>query len=150
MVIAPVPVPAPIPVPDTVPPPKSNDVVFVYSMTDAIKKSKELNKKILVFFHAPWCGACETMKDYFPGSKHPNKDVKTAMLDYVVFMCNTDVDRAMAKKYGIYGLPTYIIIDENENIIKSGVGGLPARQFISWLNISKSTKPKARFNNSRR
>jgi thioredoxin 1 len=65
------------------------------------------NKKILVAFKAPWCGPCKTMQ--------PTLEAM-ATEGYQVFDVNTDEDQDSAIKYGIRGVPTFIVFEDGKEV----------------------------------
>lgn len=100
---------------------------------EALKKSTELNLPVLVMFKAGWCHWCVKMeKDTLTNAR-----VKTVMTNYVLVFVDTDKHPALAKKFGIAGLPAYVVTNSQESKLKEGSGYKDAKQFEEWLNDPK-------------
>ena len=56
------------------------------------------------------------------------------MKEYVVCSLDYKSNQEVIKKYKIKKLPTYILIDKDENVIKEGYGYQNRRVFLNWLN----------------
>ena len=109
--------------------PEVAEQIVASSYQDAIKKSKESNKQILIMFKAEWCHWCKKMEaDSLTDSK-----VKTEMMNYVYLEVDTDRDNATTRKFGVSGLPSYVISNANGDKIKSDNGYRNAKQFAQWL-----------------
>ena len=67
----------------------------------------------LLKFYASWCAPCKMLSSVID-----EVDVKMPIVEI-----NIDTDTDTAIKYGIRGVPTLIVVDENENEVarKSGV-----------------------------
>ena len=101
-----------------------------------IQKSKIENKKIILFFIDSTCDWSdkffETLKD---------SDVNSYISDnnYIKYYVNVEKNKDVFFKYKVESTPWYIVIDKNENIIKTGSGYKQKREFLIWLrNIIKN------------
>ena len=97
---------------------------------DAIKKSGEFKKPVMIMFSANWCGWCTKMKS---GTLQDAK-VKQALKDYIILMIDTDKDKNTTKKFGVRSLPSFVITNSKEEKLKSGTGYKDANNFSAWLN----------------
>lgn len=105
-----------------------------------LNKLKHNNKKAILFFvdiNCDWSDKFyETIKD---------NDVNNFLKDnnYLKYYVNIDKDYEIFKKYNILSTPSYVIIDENEKVIKKGSGYKPKIEFLWWIkNIVKKSNLK--------
>lgn len=99
-----------------------------------LERSK--GKKVMLDFSAAWCTACKeyehiTFKD---------PAVKEKMAEFVLVQAdvtaNTDEEKALTKKFGLYGPPGIIFFNEKGEQIKGAnlVGYQPPEKFLAHLN----------------
>lgn len=79
-------------------------------------------KKVLKF-SASWCGPCKMLSKTF-------ESIETAI---PVEEIDIDEHSHLAVEYGVRGVPTLVMIDENIEV-KRITGNLPKPQLESWLN----------------
>ena len=60
-------------------------------------------------FYADWCGPC----------KQQTKLFEATPIDVEIISINVDENEEKAKDFAVRGLPTMVLVDEEENIIKS-------------------------------
>ncbi|MBA3025036.1 MAG: protein-disulfide reductase DsbD [Sulfurimonas sp.] len=98
--------------------------------------AKNKGKKILLDFSAEWCTACTELEEV----TFANADVKTKMDDFVLInadvTANGEKEKALSKKYGVFGPPVILFFDEKGNVIQSKtiVGFVPPAEFLAHLN----------------
>jgi len=109
--------------------PKPQGQITAASFEEAKELSTKHNRKIVVMFTAPWCGWCGKMKR----ETLQSQEVKNQMLNYVFVAINTDNDKRTGQKFGIKGLPTFVITDSTEKAIKKSEGFSDAPKFSAWL-----------------
>ena len=74
------------------------------SFQDLIKGEKP----ILVDFYADWCAPCKAMNPIL-------KSVKSKMGDQIkILKINVDRNQAVANKFNVRGIPTFILFQSNE------------------------------------
>ena len=74
------------------------------SFQDLIKGEKP----ILVDFYADWCAPCKAMNPIL-------KSVKSKMGDQIkILKINVDKNQAVADKFNVRGIPTFILFQSNE------------------------------------
>ena len=64
--------------------------------------------KVLVDFHADWCGPCKAMK---PTLKQFEESSKTPLV-----MVNVDTENEIAAKYGVRSIPCFIVVEDGLEI----------------------------------
>ncbi|MDR0963306.1 MAG: thioredoxin [Clostridium sp.] len=86
------------------------------------KEVLEATTPVVVDFYADWCGPCKMMApvvakmaDQYAGSIKVGK-------------CNIDENMALAQKYGVSSIPTFIRF-ENGEIQKNALGAMTEKKF---------------------
>lgn len=114
--------------------PKEESLKYCESYDEALEVAKKHKRSIFLYFGAPWCGYCVKMKSETLNDKEVMEKLSK---EYVVYIVNTDVDKTTTRKYGISGIPQYLIINDDESIVVKDSGFKPKQDFISWLNPKK-------------
>ena len=86
------------------------------TIKDQVRKINKLNNnimipekgKVLVDFHADWCGPCKAMKPTLNQFKEASK---VPLLEV-----NVDTDNKIAAKYGVRSIPCFIVIEDGVQI----------------------------------
>jgi len=92
-------------------------------------------KKILIDFSAKWCTSCKEFEEL----TFANPDVRNLLKKFVLIRVdvtdNTPQEQAIDKRYGIFGPPDIIFIDEKGKVLKSKtiVGFMEADKFIKHI-----------------
>lgn len=118
----------------------SNGVQFeTISAKDIQVVIESSSKPIMFVFTADWCDNCKALqKDVF--SKN---DVATELLGFDTYKidvtANTDEDRALLKKYALFGPPGIIFFDKNKNELSSHrfIGYKEKHIFLEHVEIVK-------------
>ena len=95
---------------------KENTFTNVHSISELDKIiAASKGKKIIVDFSADWCTSCTELEHI----TFADARVKEAWKDYVLVQAditeNTDDEKALSKKFGLFGPPALIFYDENGN-----------------------------------
>jgi thioredoxin 1 len=72
----------------------------------------------VLFFTADWCGVCQRVKPVVAQLRREGFDIRTV---------NVDSRREQAERFGIHGIPTFVLIRDGEEIRRT-VGGVSAEQ----------------------
>ena len=130
--VNPVPNPQPIgpkPSPQPVLPPKVN------SYSDALKASKSTDFPILIVFSGPNCIHCKHLEQTTLSDAQVQLVINT---QFIYLKINTSSDKeGVSAKYNIRGIPSYVIINNNEKVINQSSGYLDKTAFIQWLQSKK-------------
>jgi thiol:disulfide interchange protein DsbD len=111
------------------------EVIHTIGELDAILERSK-GKKVMLDFSATWCTACKeyehiTFKD---------PAVKAKMAEFVLVQAdvsaNTEEEKALTKKFGLFGPPGIIFFDEKGKQINGAnlVGFQPPEKFLAHLN----------------
>jgi thioredoxin 1 len=76
-------------------------------------------------FYADWCSPCKSLTKILEGVESP----------LPIEEVNIDEQQEIAVKYGIRGVPTMIIVDDNGNEINRKVGMMTESQITSFLTV---------------
>ncbi len=99
-----------------------------------LEKSK--GKKVLLDFYADWCVSCKELEEI----TFADPAVKARMSEFVLIQAdvtdNSDAQKALTKRFGLFGPPGIIFFDEEGNEMKGRelVGFKPPAEFLSHLN----------------
>ena len=118
--------------------------------TDFAKASQQAAQEhkyiLLDFTGSDWCPWCIKMdKEVFDQSQFSNfalKNLVLVKLDFPRKSAQTPAEKSqneeLAKKYGIEGFPTYVLLDPSGKEVRRQVGYLQggATAFIDWLGLS--------------
>lgn len=73
----------------------------------------------LIKFEASWCGPCKML----------TKTLENIEIPYEVVVVNIDEDLSTPKKYGVRGVPTLVLLNDDKEVVTTHVGSLTAEQF---------------------
>ncbi len=115
---------------------KENSFTKIHSIAELDKIIADAKgKKIMLDFAAEWCTACKELEHV----TFADARVKEAWRDYVLIQAdvtaNTDEEKALSKKFGLFGPPALIFYDENGDEIKSKrtIGFIPPDELLKKL-----------------
>lgn len=103
----------------------------------ALEAGKKTHKPILLYFKADWCGWCKKME--VDALAKPS--VRNVLSKYVYCVIDSDKEKEIAQKYKVTTIPAYVVINSNEEVLKSGKGYKTESAFLLWIN-SKSGDSK--------
>ncbi|MDD5156906.1 protein-disulfide reductase DsbD [Sulfurimonas sp.] len=98
--------------------------------------SKNHGKKIMLDFSAKWCTSCKELDEI----TFSDEKVKAKMGEFILIRAdltdNTQEQKDLSKKYGVFGPPAIIFFDKELNIIssKTVIGFIEANNFLEILN----------------
>ena len=122
--------------------------------TDFAKASQQAAQEhkyiLLDFTGSDWCPWCIKMdKEVFNQSQFSDfalKNLVLVKLDFPRKAAQTPAEKSqnegLAKKYGIEGFPTYVLLDPSGKEVRRQVGYLQggATAFIDWLGLAGKTQ----------
>ena len=81
------------------------------------------NMKKILRFTASWCGPCKTLA----------KTLESVETNIPIEVIDVDVHNDIAAEYGIRGVPTLVMLEDNIEI-KRMSGTKPQEQLNEWVN----------------
>lgn len=105
------------------------------SYEEALQIASKNKQNVFLFFGASWCAACKKMKsDVLADAK-----VQEELKKYVFYEVNTDAERTVADKFKLVSIPSCLVVDPSERLIKSQTGYMKVPEFLKWLKDSKTS-----------
>lgn len=98
--------------------------------------AKNSGKKIMLDFSAEWCAVCKELERV----TFSDEKVRIKMDEFVLVQAdvtqNSEKQKALSKKYGVFGPPVMIFFDKETNVISSKtiVGFIEPQEFLNHLN----------------
>lgn len=83
-------------------------------------------KRTILFFHANYCGKCQSIKKRLSRLEHEG------ILKIETIVYNIDIDTKMVKKYKVEGVPTLILL-ENRKEIRRFTGSAYREDIIEFI-----------------
>jgi thiol:disulfide interchange protein len=103
---------------------------------EALAKAKKENKPLLVDFWATWCGPCRLMNT----STFQDKQVGAFTSDhFIAYKVDVDQERALASKYNIQAMPTFVFIDAKGKELHRVMGYHKADKWLAALKNANAT-----------
>ncbi len=112
-------------------------------LENALAQAKQQNKTVMLDFYADWCISCKEMEHNTFSDSRVIASLKNTILLQADVTPNDDKDKALLKKFGLFGPPGILFFDKNsqENVPYRIVGEMKATPFndhvIQFLNTVK-------------
>ncbi len=115
------------------------EVVF----SDALALSQSSNKPIFIDFYTLWCGPCIKYAKEVLSDEEVGQAMNATFIN-LKYNAKDGEGIAIAKKYEVYGFPTYLILDHNGNIIERiiNLDKTKTLQLADKYNLSASESVK--------
>ena len=82
-------------------------------------------------FSATWCGPCKTLEPIFDKVSKMDEFKDVEFIKYDIEEDNAD---ELVGKFGIRSVPTLILLDENDTVLKKSIGSISESTLIEILN----------------
>ena len=86
---------------------------------------KQGDKPILIDFYASWCGPCKMLSPIIDEIAEERNDI-------IVGKVNVDDEPELAEKFGVFSIPTLVILKDGE-IVHQSAGARPKAQILRLL-----------------
>ena len=90
-----------------------------------LEEIKKLNKTVLIDFYANWCGPCKMLAPIIDQIADEREDI-------IVGKVNVDDESALAEEFGVFSIPTLVVIKDGE-IVHQSAGARPKSQILQLL-----------------
>ena len=92
---------------------------------EKLEEIKKLNKTVLIDFYANWCGPCKMLAPIIDQIAEEREDI-------IVGKVNVDDETALAEEFGVFSIPTLVVIKDGE-IVHQSAGARPKSQILELL-----------------
>jgi thioredoxin-related protein len=118
-------------VPDQVKPQPKQVKSQPKSYPEALGQLKKENKMLLIFY-SQTCEPCNEMKSTYNDPK-VKEALRTVGVDLFYYIDVNGPEKSHSVRYRIKSIPSYAIVDYEENVVKGGAGFLNSDKFIFWI-----------------
>ena len=112
-------------------------------LNSALAYAKEQNKTVMLDFYAEWCISCKEMEFVTFADPTVIETLKDTILLQADVTPNDELDKALLKKFGLFGPPGILFFDKDnkENLPYRVVGEMKPKEFndhiVQFLNTVK-------------
>ena len=102
-------------------------MAVIHANKDNFNELRAGDKPVLVDFYADWCGPCRMVAPIVEEIAAENADV-------VVAKVNVDDSPELASEFGVFSIPTLVVLKDGKVAAKS-VGAKPKAQILAMLSL---------------
>lgn len=100
-------------------------MAVVHANKEMFNELRAGNKPVLVDFYADWCGPCRMVAPIVEEIAAENDDI-------VVAKVNVDDQPELASEFGVFSIPTLVVLKDGKVAAKSA-GAKPKAQILAML-----------------
>jgi len=110
----------------------------VSSMEDLQEKLKAPGRPVMLDFYADWCVSCKEMEAFTFSDKRVRAQLDGMLLLQADVTAHTEADRALLKRFSLFGPPGIIFFDAQGREIRGlrVVGYQNAERFLKTLSLA--------------
>ena len=103
----------------------------------ALASAQAQNKPVILDFYADWCVSCKEMEAFTFTDPEVAKRMQKAILLQADVTPNDEQDKALLRKFGIFGPPAIMFYNPNGDEVSNArvVGFMPAKKFSDHLDL---------------
>ncbi len=116
--------------------PVQSAVAWESDLTEAQNTAFDNGKPILISFSSPGCTYCRQMEV----EVIPQKEVLAEIERYIPVKIDAWKNEAVAARYDVQGLPTYVVTDYSGRKLAQKDGYVPASEFVAFLKSASPVK----------
>jgi thiol:disulfide interchange protein DsbD len=111
----------------------------IKELEQALAQAKAQGKPVMLDFYADWCVSCKEMEKFTFTDDHIHARLATIVLLQADVTANSDEDKALLKRFNLFGPPGMIFFDLNSNESGRVIGFEKAGQFEQSLEKNLKT-----------
>ena len=112
--------------------PAQSAVAWQSDLNAAIEQAAQADKPVLISFSSPACVYCRQMES----EVFPQKEVLAEVDKFIPVKINTFEDARTGARFGVEGLPAYVVLAPNGKVLGMIDGFRPAPAFIRFLQYA--------------
>jgi thioredoxin:protein disulfide reductase len=118
--------------------PKGGDFRRVRSVAELDAILKTAGRPVLLDFYADWCVSCKEMEHMTFSDPEVRKRMAGALMLQADVTANTADDKALLKRFGLFGPPGILFFDANSRELTDArvIGFLPPKRFAASLTVA--------------
>ena len=102
-------------------------MAVIHANKDNFNELRAGDKPVLVDFYADWCGPCRMVAPIV-------EEIAAENVDVVVAKVNVDDSPELASEFGVFSIPTLVVLKDGKVAAKS-VGAKPKAQILAMLSL---------------
>ena len=105
----------------------------------SLAQAKSAERNLLLYFHSERCGPCNAMERTVLGEP----EVVEALKDYVPVRVDAFRQTAIARRFGVFATPTYVVATPSEQMVTQASGYRSVEDFVSFLTLASAAMTEA-------
>ena len=100
-------------------------MAIFHANKDNFNELRAADKPVLVDFYADWCGPCRMVAPIIEEIANENSDM-------VVAKVNVDDQPELASEFGVFSIPTLVVMKDG-NVVSKSAGARPKAQILAMV-----------------